>query len=364
MILTAVIWVLVAFVVLVTLIPLSRISHGAVRSFSFARQQAIIMGVVLLPFAAWTLTDWQRTVALLLLIATTLYQLAYISRFFPMSRVQSLDADPALAANEARCISVLTSNVKLSNRDFQKLIDLTSEIQPDIMVAVEIDDQWAEALSVLHEDYPHRAIRALDNGYGMGLYSRLPLENVHWRELLREGVPSLRATVRLGGELMHLYILHPEPPVPYHSTDGRDAEIGLVGMEVAKDPTPAVVAGDLNDVAWSRTTRRFQRLSGYLDPRVGRGFFNTFHAHVPVWRWPLDHLFHHPRFRLIEMQRLPDIGSDHFPMLFRLALAERNGSDESPEKATEEDREEIEEMAEEERRDKREPIGAHWEDEN
>jgi hypothetical protein len=80
-----------------------------------------------------------------------------------------------------------------------------------------------------------------------------------------------------------------------------------------------VVAGDLNDVAWSHTTRLFQRTSGLLDPRVGRGLYSTFHAAYPFLRWPLDHVFFSREFRLRRLERLPAFGSDHFPILVEVS---------------------------------------------
>ena len=76
-----------------------------------------------------------------------------------------------------------------------------------------------------------------------------------------------------------------------------------------------ILADDLNDVAWSYTTKLFKRIGGLLDPRVGRGIINTFDTRSRLLRLPLDHVFATQHFLLVELRRLPDIGSDHFPLL-------------------------------------------------
>jgi endonuclease/exonuclease/phosphatase (EEP) superfamily protein YafD len=132
-------------------------------------------------------------------------------------------------------------------------------------------------------------------------------------------IPSIYAKVRLrSGRLVDLHCLHPEPPQVGNDVAERDAELLLVATEVASNGRPTVVCGDLNDVAWSATTRLFQRLSGMLDPRIGRGLYPTFHAGYWFARWPLDHVFHDPSFRVARLEVLPHIGSDHFPILVSL----------------------------------------------
>ena len=45
---------------------------------------------------------------------------------------------------------------------------------------------------------------------------------------------------------------------------------------------------------------------------------NTFHADYPFFRWSLDHVFHSTDFALVHMERLPHVGSDHFPVFLVL----------------------------------------------
>ena len=125
--------------------------------------------------------------------------------------------------------------------------------------------------------------------------------------------------------LLALHVLHPEPPWPGDDSGERDAELVMTGRIVRNEGRAAIVMGDLNDVAWSRTSRLFKKVAGMGDPRIGRGFYPTFTAEYPLLRWPLDHLFVSPHFELMEIHVLPANGSDHFPIFFRLCLKSNAG---------------------------------------
>jgi len=360
-----IIWALTALFFVASFLPLTKIAHGVVQGMAFPRLQIFAVAIVLAVGMVWAHDGMWRWVGLGLLGIVAVVQLIYIVKFTPLWSRQSVDASEALRAEKDRHISVLASNVKLSNRDYGRLIALIRKKMPDIALTIEVDDDWISALkNGLGRDYQHWIDVPRTNGYGLCVMSRLRLSDSEVREVITEGVPSIRTIVHpRAGEPFKLYVVHPEPPVINHDTKGRDGEIAKIGMEAKDDPLPAIVTGDLNDVAWSTTTRRFQRLSGLLDPRVGRGFYNTFSATMPWMRWPLDHLFHDPKFRLIEMARLEKIGSDHFPMWFTLALARTEATDEDPGESDAEEKEEVTEMIRKERGRDREAIGSHWEDE-
>jgi endonuclease/exonuclease/phosphatase (EEP) superfamily protein YafD len=72
--------------------------------------------------------------------------------------------------------------------------------------------------------------------------------------------------------------------------------------------------GDFNDVAWSWTSRRFKQYGEFLEPRVGRGMFPTFHAQYPLLGVPIDQLYLTKGIGLVSFGRLEEFGSDHYPI--------------------------------------------------
>ena len=313
--------VLAILVVVATALSLLRVRAWWVRGWDFPRVQvaAVAVAALLLGADRWLAGGWRLALGALL-VAALLFHLAMVWRYPPLAprEVQGArDGDPA------RRISLLVSNVLQTNRDAERMLAVVRAADADLLLFVETDDWWRARLDALGDTHPTAVRVPLPNTYGMLLYSRLPLEDVRVEHLVQPDIPSIQARVRLrSGGVVWLNCVHPRPPAPGESDDSlpRDAELLLVGRRGADAAEPVIVYGDLNDVAWSRTTRLFQTVSRLVDPRKGRGLYSTFHARWPFFRWPLDHVFFSDCFRLVDLRRLPNVGSDHFPVYVCLHL--------------------------------------------
>jgi endonuclease/exonuclease/phosphatase (EEP) superfamily protein YafD len=288
------------------------------RGADFPRLQILAIGIIALLGLLFMQTEWTltREVLLLGLIAAVAFQLKMVLPYTPIWRKQVQQVKQE-QLNPEQQISLLVANVLTPNHQYDLLLKHIDDLQPDLVLTLESDQNWQDALQPIEKQYPYRVAVPLDNLYGMHLYSRLRLDDSEIKFILSDEIPSIHASVTLrSGIQVQLYCLHPKPPSPTEAKDStlRDAELLMVGDRIKDLDESCIVMGDLNDVAWSRTTRLFQRISGLLDPRVGRYFMNTFHADYRLLRWSLDHIFHSTDFGLVEMKRLSHIGSDHFPI--------------------------------------------------
>lgn len=307
---------------LTALAPLLPGQHWLIRVWEFPRlQQAVILLTLLVVWSFWYYESPLLAMGMQLGCGLALaYHLIWILPYTPFWPKEVLMYKGS-TSNENR-ISILTSNVLMPNKNYQALIDLVHRHQPDILVTLESNTDWEAALSVLHNDYPYRLSCPLDNLYGMHLYSKRSFNNQKIRFMVEDDVPSMEIWQDINGQKVKLHFVHPKPPSPTENQTAqpRDIELMVVGREMAMLDSPAIVTGDLNDVAWSPTTRDFRKISKMADPRRGRGFYNTFHADYSLLRWPLDHVFHSSHFELVDIKRMPSIGSDHFPLMTTLYL--------------------------------------------
>jgi endonuclease/exonuclease/phosphatase (EEP) superfamily protein YafD len=311
------------FTIVTTALPVvfPRAKAWWIRIFDFPRLQLAVIGAVALgleiPLARSF--DWPWVILPVFTATAVLYQIARIWRYTPLA---PREVQRSNGSEPGRRISLVLTNVLQDNRNAARLVQAVREAEPTLILCVETDDWWRQQLDVLTETHPYSIQCPLPNTYGMVVYSRLPLEDGSVDFLIEDDVPSIQAVVRLeSGVRIWINCLHPRPPAPGESDSSaqRDAELVVVAKRVRRAATPVLVCGDLNDVAWSRTTRLFQKISRLVDPRKGRGFFGTFHASYPFLRYPLDHVFHSDDFRLVQMRLLPHVGSDHFPVFVELS---------------------------------------------
>lgn len=305
-----------SILITISFIPLIRNDYWTFRVFEYPRLQKLVLTIIslvlILIFCNKTPTFY---IYVTLLSCTIVYLLRQILPFTPVGKKQILRAKQAIPD---QTISIMISNVFEDNKNYKGCISEIKKTDADLVLLLETSHEWMEQLREATDAYPYRVEKPIDNTYGMLLYSKLELKDSEVKFLVEDDIPSIHTKVILrNGQIIQLYAVHPTPPVPgenLRSTE-RDKELLLIADKALASKIPVIVCGDLNDVAWSYTTELFLKTSQLLDPRRGRFFLNTFHAHHFFMRFPLDHIFCSTDFKLKKMKRLYNFDSDHFPIL-------------------------------------------------
>ena len=315
-------YLLGALAIVATLLPMWHTPRWWVRVCDFPRFQIALLALailIVLPLLRWPqgVAEWAFLVAL---AAAFLWQMTWIWRYLPGAPREVKSGNAPLGAPER--IALLTTNVLVPSRGADRLLDIIAAADPDLILAVETDEWWCGRLAEgLQSRYPHSIRHPLSNGYGLALFSRLELVDPEIRFVVDEAIPSIRTGVRLrSGAIIDVYGVHPRPPAVMQDSIERDLELVRVGSEIKQRRRPAIVLGDLNDVAWSPTTVEFMRAGDLCDPRRGRGFYNTYPAKWPGFRYPLDYVFSTAQFEVCGMRVLPRFSSDHLPLIASLCL--------------------------------------------
>ena len=333
--------------VLFTLAPFVAMDYWWIRIFDFPHTQLTIFTFVawLIYFFRFDIRSWRDYAFVLILAGCFIFQLMKIYPYTPFSPYEIGENEKVDPFNS---VSILVANVLQKNTRSELLLAEILRRKPNLVVLTETNEHWRREVSAgLRDRYPYKIEIPLNNTYGMLLYSNYELENPEVRYLVDDSIPSIHSILILpSGKKVQVRAIHPTPPMPQHnpSSADRDAEMMKVAKLVKEAKIPVIVTGDFNDVAWSKTTSLFQEVSGLLDPRKGRGFYNTYNADSWIMRWPLDHLFVSEEFRVMELLRGNDIESDHFPLYALLILEPKGAENQDQEEPSNQEMEEANEQ--------------------
>lgn len=305
-------------VLAVTLMPLTGIRTWWVRMWDFPRIHvmivALVLGVAVTVLASGTLR-WAAVV----MFACALYQASWIWRYTRFARIEV-----PISEQRAQHICLLAANVLMENDRYADVASVIASENPDVVLLMETDDDWVRALQPALQDYPTVMTCPQGNHYGMVFATRLPCREARFVDLADDDTPAVIAALTdRAGRAFHFLGLHPRPPVPGETTEARDEETRRMAELAGRTENPVIAMGDFNDVAWSWTSDRFKVHGGFLDPRIGRKMMASFDARYRLLRFPIDQLYFTPGVAFHSFGRGPKVGSDHFPMIARLSIADR-----------------------------------------
>ena len=315
---------------LMSVLPSFRITHWSVKTFDYIRIQLLFIQLIVLIGSFFLFKNENALIYLsqLVLFISVTYQLhivlPYLSISFIFKGKESANND-----DKSKEISIISSNVLQKNQEYHKLIELVRSIEPDILLTTETNKEWEEALKVLEDDFSFNHKIALENRYGMHFYTKLKAIEIKEHFLLSEETPSIEAELEDNkGNRFVFWGIHPPPPSPTEKPTSKqnDAELMKVAKLIAETGYPSIVVGDFNDVCWSKSTKLFAKISKLKDVRLGRGIIGTFPVKLGIFRFPLDLIFASKEITVTQIKRLPEIGSDHLPLLSKFSVLSSSSS--------------------------------------
>jgi endonuclease/exonuclease/phosphatase family metal-dependent hydrolase len=240
---------------------------------------------------------------------------------------------------------VMTYNVGNGLAKPERLVPLLQSSSADLICLQELTDQQAEAIREgLQGDYPNQVL--FPGGFeGQGVLSRFPIraaEQLH----LYPARPDLKCVVEIEDRSLTVIAAHPPPPrlrkLGFHFDAQAKAQISEL-IRMAHSNPPAILLGDLNTVAGTPTYVELHQ-AGLKDAyrSGGDGAGHTLPTRLGPWRrlqkinrllrWMpmlpflrVDYIWHTDPLTTIAAWVGGDAGSDHLPVLARLALG--TGSD-------------------------------------
>lgn len=232
---------------------------------------------------------------------------------------------PADARVGGDSIRVMNFNLLSTNQQYSEVIDYIRAVDPDLVMLHEASRPWEVAIESSELDY--EIIRPRSENLIFGTLVLVRGEDV---TAVSHGFAATapRAVVldyTPHGWEVPLSVLgtHPLAPTDEERADLRDAQLAFAGEWAAEQNGAFMIVGDFNATPWSWPFRRLRDTADLRSSQKGFGLQPSFPSTSNLLlRVPIDHLLHSEAIEVTARQLGPALGSDHFPLVVDLQVAD------------------------------------------
>jgi endonuclease/exonuclease/phosphatase (EEP) superfamily protein YafD len=278
--------------------------------FSF---HALVATLVVIPIL-W-FTKHHRTAVVCSFVGACLIVLVQPWYFIPIPR-----------SSKPEALRVLSWNVYAANDEFDAVVEVIRQSNPDVLVIVEVRPDLLERAPWIKEQYPEFEVIPNWGGAGIGVFCRgddpqysVEFEVRHFGSRL---MPSIVATLASPDGTRHVDLIatHTYSPTPPYRATLRDKQLGKFLEWSQKQTNPQCLVGDLNTTPWTRSFWELER-AGFRDSRHGAGNCASWPAWLGPAGIPIDHALTRGDCTITERKVLSaNAGSDHRPIEFKLSF--------------------------------------------
>jgi endonuclease/exonuclease/phosphatase (EEP) superfamily protein YafD len=219
-----------------------------------------------------------------------------------------------------RTYRAVSMNVLQDNQEYEIAGSFIEEVQPDLLVLVEVNKKWLSELEPALESLPFSIQAPREDNYGIALFSRFPILDGSKIGFIDPEIPSICAEIALEGFKVKVLGTHPAPPKSRVQSEQRNLQLEKIAGLASSTQGPLLVMGDLNVSNWSHYFEALLKDSSLKDTRRGFGVLPTWPVKRPHFWVPIDHILVSRHLEVHLLERGPNTGSDHFPIYCDFSL--------------------------------------------
>lgn len=234
----------------------------------------------------------------------------HISSVFSVSSTNKGEAD----------IKIMHVNVWSKSDNHSSALEYINTHTPDVLIIEELTPEWQSALKTLNNTYSFHIDKAEDSNFGIGLWSKYPIDDLKVQYIGETNTPSITGYLNKNGKSYLLIATHPYPPANFDQFRMRISQFNSLRTIINKSTVPVILIGDLNTAPTSPVFQLLTSDTSMKNAADGFGIQRSWPTYFPPLSLHLDHCLVSNSLEVVSYATGENIGSDHLPVIVELKL--------------------------------------------